>query len=288
MKKAIVVSLCLIGVLVFAQVETTIAGITVGKSWDHVLKLYGQPNRILTSLQAGVAVTTTMPGMPGISGMAPGVGMPGMMPGMMRGSTPGAVPGMPGMMGPGAPGMPGAGVPASGMPGMMGPGMPGMMGPGMPGMMGSGMPGMMGSGMGPMPGMRMMGSPMGPQGGVFPLPSIGGVGGTAPQMQTQVEQAPPNKVVWVYDLPGGITLRVTMDIVDGRVVEVNVSGNKWAKATTRKGITLGDSYAKVLQAYGWPEEQTQSGDILFCRYDDKYHVVFGLRNKKVVSINITL
>ncbi len=291
--------------------ERTIAGITVGKSWDHVIKLYGLPDEIIVGLQTGVTTPTAgLPGMmgagmPGVMGgarpgMTPGVGMPGMgmpgmgMPGMgMPGMTPGAMgPSTPGVMGGGRPGM----TPGMGVPGMMGSGMPGMMGPGM---MGSGMPGMMGPGMGPMPGMRPagtatpMGGPVGPQGAVFPLPGITstqammGMPGAAPSPQITVS---PDKVLWVYRLKGGITLRVTLSQTDGRVVEVTVSGNKWEKARTSKGITLGSSYTDVLQAYGWPEETSTSEGIMFCRYDESYRVVFGIRSsdKKVVSITISM
>ncbi|MBC7238228.1 MAG: hypothetical protein H5T69_20490 [Chloroflexi bacterium] len=169
-----------------------------------------------------------------------------------------------------------------------------MMGP-MPGMMpGAGMPGMMGSGMGPMPGMRPagtatpMGGPVGPQGGVFPLPGISGAG--MPGAAAQGITVSPDKMLWIYRLKGGITLRVTLAQADGRVVEVTVSGNKWEKARTSKGITLGSSYTDVLKAYGWPEETSESEGNIFCRYDQTYHVVFGIRssNKKVVSITISL
>ena len=300
-KVSLIIVLCLVGFVAFAQeatptqpqAETTLAGITLGKSWDHVVKLYGQPDEIVVGLRVGV--TTPAGGLPG---MMPGMGGAGMMgPGMMG---PGAMPGaggMPGMMRPGAtqgmPGMMGPGM-TPGMPGMMG---PGMMGSGMPGMMGSGMPGMMGPGMGPMPGMRPagtatpMGGPVGPQGGVFPLPGISGAGGPMTQgamPSTQTETVSADKVLWIYRLKGGVTLRVTMLQSKGRVVEVTVSGTSWAKARTSKGITLGSSYTDILNAYGFPEEQSGSGDILFCRYDESYHVVFGLRNKKVVSITISM
>jgi len=313
LKKFSLLVLCLVVLGAFAQEATstqpqpekTLAGITVGKSWDHVLNLYGLPDEILVGLRVGVSTTTG--GFP--TGIMPGMGGAGMMgPGMMPGAGM-----MPGMMGPGAEG--GAGMPEMGGPGMMGPGMmgPGMMGPGMmpgagmPGMrgsemmgpeaMGSGMPGMMGPGMGPMPGMRLagtatpMGGPVGPQGGVFPLPGISGAGGPTTQgamPSTQMETVSPDKVVWIYRLKGGITLRVTMAQSDGRVVEVTVSGTSWAKARTSKGITLGSSYSDIMKAYGWPEEQSESGGYLFCRYDQSYHVVFGLRNKKVVSITISM
>lgn len=310
-KVSLILVLCLFGFGAFAQEaaptqaqpETTLAGITLGKSWDQVIKLYGQPDEILVGLRVGVTTTAggfpgMMPGMGGAGMMGAGMMGPGAMPGaggmpgMMR---PGATPGMPGMMGPGM---------TPGMPGMMGPGMmpgsaggaPGSAG-GMPGMMGLGMPGMMGPGMGPMPGMRPagtatpMGGPVGPQGGVFPLPGISGAGG--PTMQgampsTQTETVSADKVVWIYHLKGGITLRVTLLQSKGRVVEVTVSGTSWAKARTSKGITLGSSYTDILNAYGFPEEQSESGGFLFCRYDESYHVVFGLRNKKVVSITISM
>ncbi|MGC9003768.1 MAG: hypothetical protein ACP5KZ_03570 [bacterium] len=283
-----VISLIVIVAIAQAQPETTLAGITVGKSWDQVLNIYGQPDEILVGLRVGVTTQTGLfPAMmPSAGGGMPG--MPGMMgPGMMPGAG-----GMPEMMGPGM-------MPGSGMPGMMG---PGMMPGGMPGMMqgarpGMGMPGMMGSGMGPMPGMRPagtatpMGSPVGPQGGVFPLPGFPSTGG--PMMQgampsTQVQAVSADKVVWIYRLKGGITLRVTLAQADGRVVEVSVSGLSWAKARTSKGITLGSSLMDVLKAYGWPEEQSESDGTLFCRYDQSYHIVFGLKNKKVVSITVSM
>jgi len=273
--------------------ERTLAGITVGKSWNDVINLYGLPNEIVVGLQASASAPMMGAGMPG---MMQGAGMPGMMgPGMMGPEMTG-----PGMMGPG---MMGSGMPGMMGPGMMGSGMPGMMqgarpGAGMPGMMpGAGMPGMMGPGMGPMPGMRPagtatpMGGPVGPQGGVFPLPGIPGAGagmpGTTPSPQITVS---PDKVLWIYRLKGGITLRVTLAQADGRVVEVTASGNKWDKARTSKGITLGSSYTDVLKAYGWPEETSTTGEYMFCRYDSTYRVVFGIRqsDKKVVSITISM
>jgi hypothetical protein len=135
--------------------------------------------------------------------------------------------------------------------------------------------------------------------------------GAMPSTQAQAVSA--DKVVWIYRLKGGVTLRVTLLQSEGRVVEVTVSGISWAKARTSKGITLGSSYTDVLNAYGFPEEQSESGEtlpigsaevrgtegtfvisaglsakLLFCRYDQTYHVVFGLRNKKVVSITVSM
>jgi hypothetical protein len=264
--------------------------------------LAGMPGR------AGLAGVPGVPGAPGIAGLAgtgPSPGMPpygaygGMPPmagvgavagGAMIGGRPGMVAGgsltpRPGMMGGGMPGgfggeyeddIPGVpmmggprfGAPATGTPGL--PGLPGGIGapgrPGIPSIPGvPGAPGMAGlTGMG--------GVPAGPG-----LPSVGlrtTPGGTMFEQETTL----------IYERPGGVIYEFLVN-KDGYVVQAKAIGyeDKSGLARTARGIKLGDTYQRVVAAYGWPKEHQNMGTTLYVRYPN-HHVAFQFYDNKVVSI----
>ncbi|MDW8320029.1 MAG: hypothetical protein RMM08_01585 [Armatimonadota bacterium] len=257
--------------------------------------------------RAGLAGAPGLPGMPGVSGYmgtGPTPGMPayggygGMPPmagvgaatgggmiggraGMMRGGFGGgrldeedgmAMMGGPTMGGPtmGAPMMGGAviGAPTSGTPGL--PGLPGGIGapprPGMPSMPGApAMPGMPGMG-------AMGGAPAG-----IGLPSVGlrtTPGGMMYEQETTL----------IYERPGGVIYEFLVN-KDGYVVQAKAIGyeDKSGLARTSRGIKLGDTYQKVVAAYGWPKEHQNLGATLYVSYPN-HHVAFQLYDNKVVSI----
>lgn len=248
----------------------------------------GMPGR------AGLAGAPGMPGMPGVSGYMGTGPTPGMPPYGAYGGMPpmagvgAAVGGRAGMMagrgrfgggmeeeegmamtgGPPMMGAPTMGAPMTGAPGL--PGLPGGIGaparPGMPPMAGTptvpGMPGMAGMG----------GTPAG-----IGLPSVGlrtTPGGMMYEQETTL----------IYERPGGVIYEFLVN-KDGYVVQAKAIGyeDKSGLARTSRGIKLGDTYQKVVAAYGWPKEHQNMGATLYIRYPD-HHVAFQLYDNKVVSI----
>ena len=310
----IVVAACLLGWTNPAHaVEREFLGVRMLSKVQTVLARFGNPTQVtvgqvaynLPGQQVGMAGMAGMPGRAGLAG-APGLsGMPGVSGYMGAGGAPGMSPyagfgGMPPMAGRGAIGgragmaglggglaeeeglaMTGApmmggpmmggpmmGAPMSGAPGL--PGLPGGIGapsrPGMPSMPGTpAMPGMPG-----MPGMG--GAPAG-----IGLPSIGlrtTPGGMMYEQETTL----------IYERPGGVIYEFLVN-KDGYVVQAKAIGyeDKSGLARTSRGIRLGDTYQKVVAAYGWPKEHQNMGTTLYIRYPDR-HVAFQLYDNKVVSI----
>ncbi|MGC8784951.1 MAG: hypothetical protein ACP5RN_11285 [Armatimonadota bacterium] len=312
----IVFTACLLGWINPAHaIERQFLGIRMLSKVQTVLARFGNPTQVtvgqvaynLPGAQAGVAGMAGAPGRAGLAG-APGMpGMPGVSGYMGTGPTPGMPPygafgGMPpmagvgaavggraGMMGGlggrggrldeeegmammgGAPPMMGAptfGAPTTGAPGL--PGLPGGIGapmrPGMPPMPGTpampGMPGMAGMG----------GTPAG-----VGLPSIGlrtTPGGMMYEQETTL----------IYERPGGVIYEFLVN-KDGYVVQAKAIGyeDKTGLARTSRGIKLGDTYQKVVAAYGWPKEHQNMGATLYVSYPN-HHVAFQFYDNKVVSI----
>jgi hypothetical protein len=130
----------------------------------------------------------------------------------------------------------------------------------------------------PMPGM--------PSG--MALPSIGG--GAFPGMGSpdtgSTDQAGALAMTYLYRSFRGIkgfTLEIQAD-EDGRVVQLVGTSLAPCGVYTARGIGFGSSYARVIQAYGWPESQVMNGEFLQMSYQEKAHVAFQLLNKKVARI----
>lgn len=309
----IVVAACLLGWVNPAHaIERQFLGIRMLSKVQTVLARFGNPTQVtvgqvaynLPGAQAGAAGMAGMPGRAGLAG-APGMpGMPGVSGYMGTGPTPGMPPyggygGMPPMAGVGAAtgggmmggrggmlrggfgggrleeeegaamaGGPMIGAPTTGAPGL--PGLPGGIGaparPGMPPMPGTpampGMPGMAGMG----------GTPAG-----IGLPPIGlrtTPGGMMYEQETTL----------IYERPGGVIYEFLVN-KDGYVVQAKAIGyeDKSGLARTSRGIKLGDTYQKVIAAYGWPKETQSMGATLYVSYPN-YHVAFQFYDNKVVSI----
>lgn len=315
----VAVAVCLLGLMSPAYaVERQFLGIRMLSKVQTVLSRFGNPTQVtvgqvaynLPGAQAGMA---GMAGMPGRAGLAGAPGMPG-VPGMPGYAGTGPTPGMPTYGYGGMPPMAGVGA-ATGVGGMMtGPRMGGMVGgglgrfggggrleeeegmamagapmmgapatgmsglPGLPGGIGApgrpGMPSMPGTPAMPgMPGMAGLGGA--PSG--LGLPSIGlrtTPGGMLYEQETTL----------IYERPGGVIYEFLVN-KDGYVVQAKAIGyeDKSGLARTSRGIKLGDTYQKVVAAYGWPKEHQNMGATLYIRYPD-HHVGFQLYDNKVVSI----
>ncbi len=314
----IVFTACLLGWVNPAHaIERQFLGVRMLSKVQTVLARFGNPTQVtvgqvaynLPGAQAGIAGMAGAPGRAGLAG-APGMpGMPGVSGYMGTGPTPGmpsygAYGGMPPMAGVGAaaggfraaggrfgalggggaPSFGGGlaeeegmamvagglmmGAPMAGAPGL--PGLPGGIGapmrPGMPPMPGTpatpGMPAMAGMG----------GTPAG-----VGLPSIGlrtTPGGMMYEQETTL----------IYERPGGVIYEFLVN-KDGYVVQAKAVGyeDKSGLARTSRGIKLGDTYQKVVAAYGWPKEHQSMGATLYVSYPN-HHVAFQLYDNKVVSI----
>lgn len=121
----------------------------------------------------------------------------------------------------------------------------------------------------------------GEQAGLAPpggLPRGGDFGG---QTQSRVE----TEIVYVYRAKGG-SAYVFQFNKDGRVVQISAYGRRPdPKVRTSRGIGLGDSYDKVIVAYGHPDEHAFQGDIYAVRYN-KLGVAFQFetRTNRVTGI----
>lgn len=297
-----------LGVLLWTSaahaVERQFLGIRMLSRVQTVLARFGNPTQVTVGQvaynlpaqqQAGMA---GMPGAPGRPGMAGVPGMPG-VPGAPALAGAGPVPGMPTPGFGGMPPMAGAGA-AMGGPGMMmgrgsfggdiegedlpmgGPrfgapttGTPGL--PGLPGGIGMPRPGMGAApGAPPMYGAPGMAGMTGSPGGLG-LPPIGlrtTPGGMMFEQETTI----------IYERPGGVIYEFLVN-KDGLVVQAKAIGyeDKSGLARTARGIKLGDTYQKVVAAYGWPREHQNLGATLYVSYPN-HHVAFQFYDNKVVSI----
>jgi len=75
---------------------------------------------------------------------------------------------------------------------------------------------------------------------------------------------------------------------DGYVTEICASSTTPSNfIRTSRGITFGDTYAKVLRLYGFPESHKTQGDFVTVSYRESRHVAFQFYKLKVVRIIVT-
>jgi hypothetical protein len=259
--------------------ETSLVGISLYDTGAHLIDVYGTPDSVLAASVASLSTTGGggggFPGGPGGGRGGPGFpGAPGGGPGFGGGRGAPSAPGAPdggdinlpsnvsddgtpldqqgfpagkgGGRFPGGPGGPGG---PSGFPG--GPGAPG--GAGGPGFPGG--PGRQGGG----------GFPGGP----------GGPGGTGVPGNGGGQQDNVVYTRWVYN-EGPSRYSFVLDKMN-RVVQIEAIGIANAKVHTRRGITFGDNFAKLIKTYGPPEAYDIGGDTtLTVRYLSRSKVAFKL------------
>jgi hypothetical protein len=95
-------------------------------------------------------------------------------------------------------------------------------------------------------------------------------------------------VTWTYrQFKNGPQLSFRVD-EDGRVAEVVARGFRPTPlARTGRGITLGDSYGKVLRVYGFPEDSVAQGDVMTIKYN-RAQIGFRFYRLKVVAIAVAM
>lgn len=99
--------------------------------------------------------------------------------------------------------------------------------------------------------------------------------------QTRTE----TEMVYIYRVKGGSTYLFQAN-KDGRVVQISAYGVKPdPRVRTSRGITLGDTYAKVITQYGYPDAHVSAGNVIAIRYN-KLGVAFQFDTKtnKVTGI----
>jgi hypothetical protein len=283
--------------------EHTLLGIRLGRSFVEVRRLYGGPDDVLTVAVPGSVGTPIAGGpeggMPGGDMFGGGLsGPPGGSGGVSAAA--GGLPPPPGFFGSGGGTGSPFGPPVGGSGGV--PVLPPASGgggiPGMPGMSGGGMAGKMGA----------LGGAEGPGGPAF------GSSPTGPEYS--------QALLWLYRRAGGVRLEFLMN-EDGRVAQISVAapvkavlsaasraaGKKGRAAggripavtslrglipvRTSKRITLGSSYADLLDAYGFPEKTRRLAGARFeeAYYTKNYHCAFtvdALAGRRVVRITVTL
>ncbi|MCW5934137.1 MAG: hypothetical protein KIT45_07535 [Fimbriimonadia bacterium] len=148
-------------------------------------------------------------------------------------------------------------------------------GGGMPG----GAPGLGGAPMG-----GPMGGPMGAPGGLGgpmggDMGGGGGLGGGSGTTSIETE------TLYRYQVKGGYNYLFLAN-KDGRIIQMMAYGLKPnPRVRTTKGITLGDSYKKVVTAYGYPTEHEYQGNVYAIRYNRR-NVAFILDSKKHTVIAV--
>ncbi len=119
-------------------------------------------------------------------------------------------------------------------------------------------------------------------------PGFGGPPGGQPGAGTSPgEQRIEMETVYIYRGKGGATYAFVLN-KDGRVVQISAYGYKPdPNVRTARRITLGDSYSKVVKAYGYPQEHLYYGTVMLVRYN-KLGVAFQLdaKTNKVMAIAV--
>lgn len=79
---------------------------------------------------------------------------------------------------------------------------------------------------------------------------------------------------WIYKRDGG-KYGFIMDS-KSRIVQIEAIGLEDKRVRTRKGLTFGATFIKVIKTYGWPDSYEVSGNSITMRYQLKNKVVFRL------------
>lgn len=241
--------------------ERRLAGIRIGDRGLDVLRAYGSPSQVGFVLSGG---ESNLP--------VPGVRMPVAGEASAEGTA--TAPGVqPTAVPYGAPGTPGAYTGPTGPYGPYGPYGPG----GAPGNLQTSALGIVN---------RYLGAVTGEQN---PLGLSEGTPGTAAGDTTTALDVREQLVNWVYrpaKLKNTI-LEFRLD-EDGYVVEICASSSRPSNVIrTSRGVTFGDTYAKVLRLYGFPESHKTQGDIVTVSYRESKHVAFQFYKMKLVRIIVT-
>lgn len=108
----------------------------------------------------------------------------------------------------------------------------------------------------------------------------------APQQGSQAQGgAVGREITWIYRFDKNKTLEFIID-PEGRVLQIAAYGVEWSGIRTAKGITLGDSYKKIILSYGFPESHDKTGLEMVTKYANSDRVAFTLVGNQVVGITI--
>ena len=127
------------------------------------------------------------------------------------------------------------------------------------------------------------------QGGAYPGYAGGMNGAYNAEADPGQTFTSPDISRYYYVLPHGVTYEFVLS-PNGRVLSIQVVGYH-ANVRTSRGITLGSTYAQVVQKYGYPESQaltqTSTADVLTTSYMSRSHVAFRFVHNKVVAIIVS-
>ena len=94
---------------------------------------------------------------------------------------------------------------------------------------------------------------------------------------------------YYYMMPHGVTYEFVLS-PNGRVLSIIVTAYH-GNVRTARGITLGSTYAQVVQKYGYPEDHsldhTGFNDVLTTSYINRDHVAFRFVHNRVASIIVS-
>ena len=133
-----------------------------------------------------------------------------------------------------------------------------------------------------------MGGPMGRMGGAMgrmagPMGRMGAAGAVATPA-APAQAGPEPLVYWLYRRPKAT--RVVIGIrPDATVANITLQGRLPGPEHTSRGIKLGDSYLKVISAYGYPDQTASVGGGLLLTYTDR-DLRFVLQGMRVGEISI--
>jgi hypothetical protein len=106
--------------------------------------------------------------------------------------------------------------------------------------------------------------------------------GTPPTQQTQTQQLDNGEVTLVFQ-KNDVTYEVLLS-PSGSVIQITALGYSDPATRTEKGVTFGSSYPTVIAKYGYPENQTETNQVVILDYSHSAHCAFELVNDKVVGI----
>ncbi len=120
-----------------------------------------------------------------------------------------------------------------------------------------------------------------------PPPGLADISRPARPTAPVVAKKSAPEVTWIYQFVKNKTLEFIIN-PEGYVIQIAAYGVEWPSMRTSKGVTLGDTYKKVILSYGYPESHEKAGIELIARYAERHRAAFTFVGNQVVGITVAL
>lgn len=107
----------------------------------------------------------------------------------------------------------------------------------------------------------------------------------APSGAGQQEPQSTPVMVWLYKRGVGTLLLVELD-AEGKATGVTIDGGYYPTAATGRGIIIGDTYSRIVERYGFPDQTAVEGGALVLRYLEA-GLVFRLVDLRLTAMRLT-